>query len=252
MRTRSLLRTALALDSRWTATSQLPPTFLLPWRAQLHQAAQSTQFQYTHSEIPPQGSLSASSSTQVSPTTPSQSSLSQAKPQSPSKPLVLSKSIQQLLPLLHSQQPHYITTHLHRNPYLVTEGDTLRLPFHMPKVSVGDILRLDRASVLGSRDFTLKAGLTGLPPNARPDITETGDGSGEQPYLDERLFVCRARVIGVDVTPLMIKEKTKRRQRKTKTVKSKHRYTVLKITEVRIKSLEELMQGTEASTVILE
>lgn len=88
----------------------------------------------------------------------------------------------------------------------------------MPGVQTGDVLRLNRASVLGSRDFTLKGA----------------------PYIDERLFEVRARVMGVESEPLRIKEKTKRRQRKVKRVKSKHRFTVLKIAEVRVKSLEEI------------
>jgi large subunit ribosomal protein L21 len=87
----------------------------------------------------------------------------------------------------------------------------------MPDVVPGDILRLDRASVLGSRDYTLKG----------------------TPYIDKRFFECRARVMGVEAEPMRVKEKTKRRQRRVKTVKSKHRYTVLRITEVRINSIVE-------------
>lgn len=268
MRSRQLLRAVF--DTRLTHTSQLPPTFLLPCRAHMHQAAQQTQFKQTPADIPPHGSIPPMSMSQSATPPPSPSPASQMKT-SPNtisspppnrttsattptskKPLILSKSMQQQLPLLHSQPPHYITTHIHRNPYLVTPGDTLRLPFHMKNVSIGDILRLNRASVLGSREYTLKAGLTGLPPNANPSLRGTGDGSGEQPYLDERLFVCRARVIGVDSGPMMIKEKKKRRQRRTKTVRSKHRYTVLKIMEVKVKSLEEVMQSGEGEQVILE
>jgi large subunit ribosomal protein L21 len=63
---------------------------------------------------------------------------------------------------------------------------------------------------------------------------------GKHGYLDERLFVCRAVVMGVESEPLRIKEKTKRRQRKVKRVKSKHRFTVLRIKEVRVRGVEEL------------
>ena len=155
------------------------------------------------------------------------------QPNIPSGPLVLSKSVQQLLPALQIQKPHYITAHIHRFPYLITEGDTLRLPFHMSGVNPGDILRLNRASLIGSRDYTLKAGTT---------RAETYDGkpSKSTQYLDERLFECRACVMGVESGPMFTKEKTKRRNRKVKTVHSKHRYTVLKIMEVKLKSLEEL------------
>jgi large subunit ribosomal protein L21 len=131
---------------------------------------------------------------------------------------VLSSSVKELLPLLKAQPNHYITAHIHARPYLVTAGDTVRLPFHMPGVVPGDVLRLNRASNLGSRDYTLKG----------------------SPYLDERIFECRARVMGVEAEPLRIKEKTKRRNRKVKTVQSKHKYTILKISELKINALEEI------------
>jgi len=88
----------------------------------------------------------------------------------------------------------------------------------MHGVKPGDVLRLNRASNLGSRDYTLKGA----------------------PYLDERLFECRATVVGVESEPMRIKEKTKRRQRRIKRVKSKMRFTVLRVSEVRVKGLEEL------------
>lgn len=94
----------------------------------------------------------------------------------------------------------------------------------MPNVQPGDVLRLNRASVLGSRDFTLKG----------------------TPYVDERLFECRVRVLGTEAEPLRIKEKTKRRNRHVKRVKSKHKYTVLRVMEVKVRPLEELLaEGAE-------
>jgi hypothetical protein len=57
--------------------------------------------------------------------------------------------------------------------------------------------------------------------------------------LDEDLFVCRAVVMGVETEPMRTMEKTKRRQRHTKYVESKHRYTMLRISEVKVRSLEE-------------
>jgi large subunit ribosomal protein L21 len=136
-----------------------------------------------------------------------------------------------MLPLLRAQPGgHYITLHIHGRPYLVTPGDEVRLPFLMPGVRPGDVLRLNRASVLGSRDLTL---LPSGPGSRNP-------ASGEVAYVDERLYECRAVVAGVDSEPMRTKEKTKRRNRKVKTVKSKHRYTVLRISELRIKAPEEL------------
>lgn len=162
----------------------------------------------------------------------------------PHKPLVLSKSLQTLLPALHAQRPHYLTAHIHRFPYLITSGDLIRLPFHMHGVSPGDILRLNRASLLGSRDLTLKAGMHN---------TESYDAkrTGEPNYLDERLFECRARVMGVENQPLVIKEKKKRRNRRVRTVLSKHKYTVLRVMEVNVRSLEEL-KGLEGTQLVLE
>ncbi|KAL4926317.1 mitochondrial 54S ribosomal protein bL21m [Aspergillus undulatus] len=135
-------------------------------------------------------------------------------------PLTVSQSLLETLPHLTSQKPHYITAHLHDRPYLITEGDALRLPFLMPNVQPGDVLRFNRASVLGSRDFTLKGA----------------------PYVDERLFECRVRVMGVDSEPLRVKEKTKRRRRHVQKITSKHRYTLLRVMEVKIKSVEELQR----------
>jgi large subunit ribosomal protein L21 len=123
-----------------------------------------------------------------------------------------------MLPLLAAQPSHYISAHIHAKPYLVTAGDSVRLPFHMPGVVPGDVLRLNRASSLGSRDYTLKG----------------------TPYLDERIFECRATVMGVEAEPMRIKEKKKRRNRRINTVKSKHKYTILKIAEIKVKNLEDI------------
>ena len=187
-----------------------------------------------------------------------------------------------LLPVLKAQSQHYITLHIHGKPYLVTQGDTIRLPFLMHRVEPGDTLRLNRAINIGSRDYTLKA--AAAPPKLKSPTTDSrtavdptsgqlmsrgavvpvpGFASpiaeqsgvvmpphfiphiarGKFSYLDERLFVCRAVVMGVESEPLRIKEKTKRRQRKVKKVKSKHRFTILKIKEVRVRGLEEVESG---------
>ena len=123
-------------------------------------------------------------------------------------------SVKTLLPLLAAQPGHYITVHIHGFPYLVQEGDQIRLPFRMPGVQPGDVLRLNRASILGSRDYTMKGA----------------------PHIDETVFECRATVLGVESEPMRIKIKTKRRQRRQKQAKSKHRYTILRISELSIKT----------------
>jgi large subunit ribosomal protein L21 len=142
----------------------------------------------------------------------------------------ITPSIRHLLPLLHAQPAHYATIHIHGRPYLLTKGDTIRLPFLMPHVRPGDVLRLNRATHIGSRDYTLKA------PEA---VKGNADHVKKVFYLDERIFVCRARVVGVETEPLRVEEKTKRRQRHVKHVKSKLKFTVLRVSELEVKSLEE-------------
>jgi large subunit ribosomal protein L21 len=151
--------------------------------------------------------------------------------------------LQILLPTLTAQKPHYIVTHIHRFPYLLTTGDILRLPFHMKNVSPGDILRFNRASILGSRDYTLKAGTA---------HSEAYDDkrTNEPNYLDERLFECRVRVMGIETQPMEFKEKKKRRNRHLKVARSKHKYTLLRVMEVRVKGLEELKRETEGVLIL--
>ncbi|KAJ5299889.1 hypothetical protein N7476_011446 [Penicillium atrosanguineum] len=218
MFSRSVLR-SLVSDLRCTA-SAAP----LPQRACLHQTAllrASQQEASSQSSSPnPDTPLSATPRAQTSQPDAHQGIKKQPVAPSFDSPLKVTKSLMSSLPHLAGQSPHYVVAELHARPYLLTEGDHIRLPFLMPNVKTGDILRFNRASALGSRDFTLK---------------------GSQ-HVDERLFECRVRVTGVESEPLRIKEKTKRRQRHTKTAKSKHRYTIMRVMDVRIKTPEELLQ----------
>ncbi|KAI5369426.1 Putative ribosomal protein L21 [Septoria linicola] len=231
--------------------SSLPPTFLLPWTATLRLST-------------------VSQAATAAPPSPPLASRTQSS-------LKLSQSLRDLLPVMQSQSPHYLTAHIHGNPYLITQGDTVRLPFCMHGVEPGDVIRLDRAVNLGSRDYTLKApastpqlksptkaAAATLDPTTgtlathsrlvpREDAAENPEGvphfiphiaKGKFSYVDDRLFECRAVVMGVESEPLRIKEKTKRRQRHVRKVKSKHRFTILKIKELRIKSVDEI-EGRE-------
>ncbi|MCJ1394389.1 hypothetical protein MMC18_007267 [Xylographa bjoerkii] len=220
-----------AVETQWQ-TVALPPTFLLPLRARIstspsfiESSPHPNPFQpaqhatkppsSTHAFSQPQSSVSWSAS---QPHSLANSPEQQPSSPSPAAPIPLSPTVRELLPLLRVQPSHYITAHIHARPYLLTAGDTVRLPFHMPKVKAGDVLRLNRASSIGSRDYTMRGA----------------------PYLDERLFECRATVVGVEAEPMRFLEKTKRRNRKVKTVKSKHRFTVLKVKELKIRSVEEV------------
>ena len=90
----------------------------------------------------------------------------------------------------------------------------------MPVVRPGDILRLNRASTIGSRDYTMRGA----------------------PYIDERLFECRATVVGTESEPMRFIEKTTRRNRRVRTKKAKMRFTVLRVAELRIKGLDEVAE----------
>ncbi|KAF2253427.1 54S ribosomal protein L49, mitochondrial precursor [Trematosphaeria pertusa] len=224
------------LESRNT----LPPTFLLPFRAHITTVSHNLEPGNVPDAVLQSGQhISKDLKAKVhSPPSPSKAA---SKPDSPApKPSAnaredvvsqaITPSIRQMLPLLHSQPPHYLTVHIHGRPYLLTAGDTLRLPFLMPHVKPGDVLRLNRATHIGSRDYTLKA----------PEpVKGTRDHGKKVYYLDESLFVCRARVVGIESEPMRVMEKTKRRQRHVKHVRSKMKYTVLKVSEVEVKSLEE-------------
>lgn len=173
------------------------------------------------------------------------------------KPLVLSKSLQELLPALSAQTPHYITAHIHSFPYLLTEGDVLRLPTTLGlDLQPGTILRLNRASILGSKDYTLKAGTSdpqhSSPPHIRGESFTNKKRTGETNYIDDRLFECRVRVMGVDSGPMMIKQKKKRRNRHLKEARSKHKYTVLRVMQVKVNSLQEVMELKDENQIVLE
>ncbi|KAI5847222.1 ribosomal protein L21-like protein [Morchella snyderi] len=133
-----------------------------------------------------------------------------------------------LITALKAQPAQYITIHIHKFPFLVTVGDLVRLPFRLKDVGVGDTLRITHASVLGSRDYTLKG----------------------SPYIDPALFECRARVVEETSEPMRVKEKTKRRNRRIKKVKSKHRYTVLRISELVVKDAPVVAAAAAAGAAV--
>jgi large subunit ribosomal protein L21 len=218
--------------------STLPQAFILPFRAHITTVSHTLEAGNVPDPLIQSGQHTSSDLKQKLETPPSRPRATltpvDPKPTANAREDVvaqhLTPSIRELLPLLHTQPAHYLSIHIHGHPYLLTEGDTLRLPFLMPNVKPGDVLRLNRATHIGSRDYTLKA----------PEVVKgTRDHGKKVFYLDERLFTCRARVVGVESEPMRIMRKTKRRQRHTRHVQSKHKYTVLKISEVEVKSLEQ-------------
>jgi hypothetical protein len=219
------------------ARTALPPTYLLPCRAHLSTVSHTHSTDNTPAPLLQSGHR-VPADQKAAAKAPKTNLLKVPAPEVAAIPYArqdiqsteLTPSIRKLLPLLRAQPAHYITIHLHGRPYLVTRGDEVRLPFLMPGVKPGDVLRLNRATHLGSRDYTLKA----------PEpVKGSFDGPQKMFYLDERLFVCRATVIGVEAEPMRVKEKTKRRQRHVRHVYSQHKYTVLRISDLEVRSLEE-------------
>ncbi|KAL0474874.1 ribosomal protein L21-like protein [Neurospora intermedia] len=226
---RALLRSVLELR---TPVTRLPPSFLLPFHPAAAAAAPAARFLHqTAQQVEPTSQsdaaaaaaaaaatlLKASPSKVTTATTPEASAaVPTSTPFSQQPPI--SQQVKELLPVLAAQPGHYTTIHIHGKPYLVTEGDTVKLPFKMPGVAPGDVLRLNRASVIGSRDLTLQGA----------------------PYVDERLFECRAIVMGTESEPMRVMIKKKRRCRKKKHVFSKHKYTVLRINQLKINDVSSL------------
>ncbi|KAF2831507.1 hypothetical protein CC86DRAFT_366860 [Ophiobolus disseminans] len=218
----------------------LPPAFLLPLRAHITTVSHNLETDNVPEPLIRSGqhiSQDLKDKVQSPPQLPSDAP-PPASPASRPSPhardsiisTTITPTIRALLPLLATQPTHYITIHIHGRPYLLTQGDTLRLPFQMPHVRPGDVLRMNRATHIGSRDYTLKA----------PEpVKGNADHVKKVYYLDERLFTCRARVIAVETEPVRVEEKTKRRQRHVKHVYSKMYFTVLRISELEVKGLEE-------------
>ena len=207
---RALFRSLLELRA---PSARLPASFLAP--------IQARGFNSTTPIVEPIAQRHVNNAANPTVNEPRPLAFKKSHPDAPPTPIA--ESIKTLLPFLAAQPAHYITVHIHGFPYLVQEGDQIRLPFRMPGVLPGDILRLNRASVIGSRDYTLKGA----------------------PHINEGLFECRATVLGTESEPLRIKIKKKRRQRRKRQAKSKHRYTILRISELNINSPEDITGMSE-------
>lgn len=107
----------------------------------------------------------------------------------------------------------------------------------MPGVRAGDELRLDRVGVVGSRAVTaVSAAVAGV---------RHGNGSAEVVVPQVPGASVRAVVLGVETEPLRVMVKTKRRNRRKRTVKSKHQFTVLRIQEVVVEAAAGEEEGEE-------
>ncbi|CAI8502340.1 hypothetical protein CAS74_000259 [Pichia kudriavzevii] len=106
----------------------------------------------------------------------------------------------------------YATLKVHDRSYLVTKGDLVNLPFCMHEAQIGDIIEFNKVDVVGSRNFTY--------------------------HVKDGIDTSKVTVTGVVVEktkkPMQVKEVTKRRNRHTKHILSKHDLTVVRISELKI------------------
>jgi large subunit ribosomal protein L21 len=123
----------------------------------------------------------------------------------PVKPSPSSRKPSPLAPLLKNSNI-YMTVHVNSFPYLISPNDTLHLPFHLPDAPLGSILRMTQVSRIGVRDYTLQG----------------------QPFIDEKAYSLKLRVIEHTKMPFVVTKKTKQRQRRTRHLFNKQNYTVLK------------------------
>ncbi|KAH3684719.1 hypothetical protein WICPIJ_004305 [Wickerhamomyces pijperi] len=108
----------------------------------------------------------------------------------------------------------YAVLKIHNNPFLVTKGDKIILPYNLKTAEAGDVLRFTHVSTIGSRNYTYV---------------------GENDRVDEELFEIKAVVLEKTKLPMRIREITKRRQRKVRHAISKPHRTILRVTELKLK-----------------
>lgn len=125
--------------------------------------------------------------------------------------LATQKVTKDMLTPLQNCSSLYAIFRIHNRPFLVTKGDTVVLPFHMKNVKLGDKLKLTDVTTIGSRDYKMI----------------------DYP-IDPSLYTLTAKVIELTRKPLVAREKTKRRQRRVRTVKTKQMITILRIDDLKL------------------
>ncbi|EEB06586.2 aconitate hydratase/ribosomal protein subunit L49 [Schizosaccharomyces japonicus yFS275] len=118
----------------------------------------------------------------------------------------------EILDSIKQQPEHYADVHIYDRHFIVTKGDQVTLPFRLKGVNVGDTLKLDKVSSLGSRDFTVKG----------------------KPWIDPDYFSIEAVVIGKPKSAESVRVKHKRRHRHDRVLRHVQDYTVLRITKLEI------------------
>jgi hypothetical protein len=105
----------------------------------------------------------------------------------------------------------YAVVNVHNNPFLVTKGDKMVLPYNLKHAEVGDVLNFHNVSTIGSRNYTFV----------------------DEP-IDPKLFTIKAVVLEKTKLPMRVTEITKRRQRKVQHAISKPHRTILRVTELKL------------------
>ncbi|ODV91321.1 hypothetical protein CANCADRAFT_122521 [Tortispora caseinolytica NRRL Y-17796] len=113
---------------------------------------------------------------------------------------------------LKSAPSLYAAVHIYKQRFLVTPGDQLTLPFRLTNVKLGDRLKLNRLTQVGSQDYVLQ-----------------GD-----PFIDPSKAWLEATVIEETKEPFRVLTKKKQRNRKVSHIASKHVYTVLRIGDLHL------------------
>jgi len=144
-------------------------------------------------------------------TTTSTTTTTSASSTTPAEQELKSNKLPDLTPLKLSNEL-YAVVRVHGNPFLVTEGDIMNLPYHLKTAEVGDVLNFSDVTTIGTRNFTY---------NDEP--------------IDPKLFSIKAVVIEKTKTPMRIREVTKRRNRKVRHAISKPHKTRLRVTEIKLK-----------------
>ncbi|EPY53804.1 aconitate hydratase/ribosomal protein subunit L49 [Schizosaccharomyces cryophilus OY26] len=117
---------------------------------------------------------------------------------------------QKVLDSIKQQPDHYADVSVYNRHFIVTRGDQLGLPFRIKNVQVGDTIRFDKVSRLGSRDYTIVG----------------------KPYVDSSLHTIEATVLSFPKSALSVRVKHKRRHRHDRVMKHKQTYTILRINKL--------------------
>ncbi|CDR41500.1 CYFA0S07e02938g1_1 [Cyberlindnera fabianii] len=124
---------------------------------------------------------------------------------------VTSQITQDLTPL-KLEGDLYAVVRVHSNPFLVTVGDKMVLPFNLKTAQVGDVLNFHDVTTIGSRNYTL----TDSP-------------------IDPAVYTIKGVVLEKTKLPMRVREITKRRQRKVRHAISKPERTIVRVTEISLK-----------------